>query len=84
MILENVSASELQSIRIIDCNLAIWLIESKYLKMTKAIQIIEFQICQKLIWSIRLIDFEKTVELNNFLYSVNFHDLNFWIIWTEL
>ncbi len=48
MILENVSASELQSIRIIDCNLAIWLIESKYLKMAKVIQIIEFQICQKL------------------------------------
>jgi hypothetical protein len=35
---ENVS----QSIWIIDCNLTIWLIESKYLKMTKAIGIIEF------------------------------------------
>ncbi len=38
--LENVSVFELQSIRIIDCNSAIQLIESKYLKMTKVIQII--------------------------------------------
>jgi hypothetical protein len=39
---ENVSVFELQSIQIIDCKLSIWLIESKYLKMTKAIWIIEF------------------------------------------
>ncbi len=41
--LENVSAFELQLklIQVIDCNLAIWLIESKYIKMTKAIKIIE-------------------------------------------
>ncbi len=39
--LENVAVFELQSIWIIDCNLAIQLIESKYLKMTKAIKIIE-------------------------------------------
>ncbi len=37
--LENVSAFELQSIRIIDCNIAIWLIESKHLKMTKVIKL---------------------------------------------
>jgi len=29
---ENVSVFELQSMQKIDCNLAIWLIESKYLK----------------------------------------------------
>jgi hypothetical protein len=40
--LENVAVFELQSVQIIDCNLAIRLIESKYLKMTKAIWIIEF------------------------------------------
>ena len=34
---ENVLAFKMQSIQIIDCNLAIWLITSKYLKMTKAI-----------------------------------------------
>ncbi len=49
MTLENVLVSELQSIQMIDCNLAIWLIEGEYLKMTKVIWIIEFQICQKLI-----------------------------------
>ncbi len=38
---ENVSVSELQLIQIIDGNLTIQLIESKYLKMTKAIQMIE-------------------------------------------
>ncbi len=42
IVVDNVSAFELLSIRIIDCNLAIRLIESKYLKMTKAIRIIEF------------------------------------------
>ncbi len=47
--LENVSVFESQSIWIIYCNLAIRLIESKYLKMTKAIRIIEFKNCQKLI-----------------------------------
>ncbi len=41
-LLENVSVFESQSIWIIDCNLAIRLIESKYLKMTKSIWIIEF------------------------------------------
>ncbi len=40
--LEKVLVFELQSIWILDCNLAIRLIESKYLKMTKAIWIIEF------------------------------------------
>ncbi len=40
--LENVLVFELLSIRIIHCNLAIWLVESKYLKMTEAIWIIEF------------------------------------------
>ncbi len=39
--LENVSVLELESIQIMDCNLVILLIESKYLKMTKAIQIFE-------------------------------------------
>ncbi len=39
---KNVSVSELEPIRIFDCNLAIRLIESKYLKMTKAIRIIDF------------------------------------------
>jgi hypothetical protein len=38
--IENVLVFELQSIPRIDCNLAIWQIES--FKMTKAIQIIEF------------------------------------------
>jgi hypothetical protein len=33
----NVLAFELKSIQIIDCNWAIWLFESEYLKMTKAI-----------------------------------------------
>jgi hypothetical protein len=45
---KNVSVSELEPIWIFDCNLAIRLIESKYLKMTKAIRIIEFQNYQKL------------------------------------
>jgi len=40
--LENVSVFELQLIRIIDCYLAIQLIESTSLKMTRALQIIEF------------------------------------------
>ncbi len=40
-ILENVSVFESQSIQMIDCNLSIWLIESKYLKMTESIKIIE-------------------------------------------
>ncbi len=40
--LENVLVFELQSIWIIDCSLAIWWIESKFWKMTKAIQISEF------------------------------------------
>jgi hypothetical protein len=39
---DNVSVFELQSIRIIDCNLAVRLIESKYLKMSIAIWITEF------------------------------------------
>ncbi len=39
---EHVSVFELKSIQIIDCNLAIQLIESKYLKMTEAIRIIDF------------------------------------------
>ncbi len=42
IVVENVSAFELLSIQIIDCNLAIQLIESKYLKIAKSIQIIEF------------------------------------------
>jgi hypothetical protein len=41
-LLENVSVFELQPIWIIDCNLAIQFIESKYLKMTKAIWITVF------------------------------------------
>jgi len=41
--LENVSTFELQSIQRIDCNLAIRQIDSKHLKMTKAIWIINFQ-----------------------------------------
>jgi hypothetical protein len=41
--LENVSVFKLQSVQIIDCNIAIPLIESKYLKMTKAIWIIDFR-----------------------------------------
>ena len=39
--IDNVSVSELQSILMIDCNLAVRLVESKYLKMIKTIQIIE-------------------------------------------
>jgi hypothetical protein len=41
--LENVSVFELQSVQIIDCNLAIPLIESKYLKMTKAMRVIDLK-----------------------------------------
>ncbi len=41
-ILENVFIFELQSIRRIDCNLAMRRIESNCLKMTKAIEIFEF------------------------------------------
>ncbi len=41
-VVENVLVFEIQSIWIIDCNLSVGLIESKHLKMTKAIQIIEF------------------------------------------
>ncbi len=37
----NILAFEIQSIQIIDCNLSVGLTESKHLKMTKAIQIIE-------------------------------------------
>ncbi len=44
--LENVLVFELQSIKTIDCNLALWQIDSKYLKMTKAIRIVEFQHCK--------------------------------------
>jgi hypothetical protein len=42
MSIENVLVFELQSIRIIDCNITIQLTEREYLKMTKAIWIIEF------------------------------------------
>jgi hypothetical protein len=41
-LVESVSVFELQSIRIIDCNLAIQLTERGYLKMTKAFGINEF------------------------------------------
>ncbi len=40
--LDNVLVFELQSMQIIDCNLAFRLIESNYLKMSNAIWIIEF------------------------------------------
>ncbi len=76
MVLKNVSVFELQSIQIIDCNLAIWLIESKYLKMTKAIQIVEF-INDEFFDQFGLLISRKKVELNNIFNSVNFHDLNF-------
>jgi hypothetical protein len=57
--LKNVWVFELQSIQIIECNLAIWLIESMYYKLTKAFQITEFQNCQNFILSIQLIDFQQ-------------------------
>jgi hypothetical protein len=47
-IVENVSLFELQSVQIFDLNLAIQLIKSKQLKVTKAILIIEFYIVKKL------------------------------------
>ena len=58
--LVNVSAFELQSIWSIDCDLSIRWIESKYLKMTKAILIFEFWNCKK--WFdqfVKLIDRKK-------------------------
>ncbi len=44
--LENVSKFQLQSVWWIDCNLEIRCIESEYLKVNKAIWIIEFKNCK--------------------------------------
>ncbi len=47
--IDNVSVSELQSILMIDCNLAVWRMESKYLKITDAFWTIKFENCSKFI-----------------------------------
>ncbi len=69
-----------------DCSLEIRLIESKCLKMTKAIQIIEFSNWENFIWSTQIIDLKKrnNVWLNNIFNLVNFHDVNFSIFQIEM
>ncbi len=79
MAVDIVMVLELQSIWIIYCNLAIWLMGSKYLKVNKAIQKVNFK-TKKMFWSIWIID----VELTKIFYTVKFHDLNFSIIQVEL